>query len=114
MTLLGKHIVIEVSEPWDFAGPDGSIRIAARIVEVGHGNMVAEAGTEIHVPGKNVRGTRLDIRPRYVGGRLRDIALGKLLTVGIAIIPSGKPIQAGIYAMIGTVCLAGCEDGPIA
>lgn len=114
MTLACKQIVIEVSEPWDFAGPEGSNRIPARIIEVRHGNIIAKAENEIHVPEKNVQGTRLDIRPRYVGGRLRDIALGKRLTVGIAIIPSGKPIQAGIYAMIGTICLAGRENGPIA
>jgi hypothetical protein len=114
MTLLGKNVVIEVSEPWDFAGPEGSNRIPARIVEVGWKSVIAEAENEIDVPDKKVRGTRLDIQPRYVGGRLRDITLGKCLTVGIAVIPSGKSKHAAVYAMIGMVWRVGCENGAIA
>lgn len=114
MTLLGKDIVIDVGEPWDYAGPDGTNRIPARIVEVGWDGLIAEAPFEIDVPENKVRGRQLVIKPRYVGGKLRDVALGKRLTVGIAVIPSGKSKHAAVYAMIGLVWRIGCENGPIA
>lgn len=114
MSLLGKDIVIDVGEPWDYTGPDGTNRIPARIVEVGWDSLIAEAPFEIEVPDKKVRGRKLVIKPRYVGGKLRDIAFGKRLTVGIAVVPSGKTRLAAVYAMIGLVWRVGCENGPFA
>jgi len=114
MSLLGNDIVIEVGEPWDYVGPDGSNRIPAQIVVVEWDGLTAEATQDIEVQGKNVRGRRLVFEPRYVGGKLRDVALGKRLTVGIAVIPTGKTKHAAVYAMIGMVWRAGCENGPIA
>lgn len=116
MTLIGQKIVLSVGEPWDFASPNGSNLIEARVVSFDEERpvkrMVAEAELEVVIPRK-ARGTRLIIEARHREGDLSDIALGKRVIVGVAIVPPGKSDKAARYAFIGDICLKGHEAGEI-
>lgn len=109
MSLVGKKIVIEVDEPWDFKSPAGENVINGQIVEVGTKKgefcIVAESQYEVEVPESNARGRRFLISPRYEGDRIADIAKGRKVIVGVAIVPPGKSDYAAIYAIIGAVIL---------
>jgi hypothetical protein len=109
MTLVGKRIVLMVGEPWDFESPDGENVINARIMEVGNRRgqfcIVAESQYEVEVPDLNARGRRFLMSTRYEGDRIGDIAKGRDVTVGVAIVPPAKSDYAAIHAMIGAVFL---------
>ena len=116
MNLVGKEITLSVDEPWDYTSADGTKLIAARVVafyeERRIKRLVAEAKREVVVRGK-AQGTRLILEARHREGDLSDIALGKRVIVGVAIVPSGKSDEAAIYAIIGDVYLKGHESGAI-
>lgn len=113
MTLVGKNIVLLVGEPWDFISPDGENVINAQITEVGTKKgefcLIAESQYEVEVPESNARGRRFLISTRYEGDRIADIAKGRDVTVGVAIVPPGKSDHVAIYAMIGSVFLKDYE-----
>lgn len=109
MTLVGKSIVITVSEPWDFESPGGKNLIDAQVVEVGTKKatfcLVAEAPYEVEVPQSSARGRRFLISSRYEGDRIMDVAKGREVVVAVAVVPPGKSDHAAVYAFIGSVSL---------
>ena len=109
MNLVGREIVISVGDPWDFESPDGENVINAKIVEIGtvEGDpcIIAEAQYEVDVPDVKARGRRFIISHRYEGDSILDIAKGKKIHSGVAIVPPGKSDAAAIYAIIGPVSL---------
>ena len=116
MTFIGKQIILQVGDPWDFKSPDGSNLILARVVAFDQKRrvkrLVAEAEREVVIPRK-VRGTRLIIEASHYESDLSDVALGKRVIVGVAIVPSGKSDKAAIYAITGDIYLKGHESGKI-
>ena len=62
------------------------------------------------MPESNARGRQFLMSTRYEGDRIADIAKGKLITVGVAIVPPGKSDHAAIYAIIGSVFLKDYES----
>jgi hypothetical protein len=114
MTLVGRRIVLMVGEPWDFKSPDGENVVNAQITEVGTKKgefcIAAESQYEVDVPDLNARGRRFLMSTRYEGDRIADIAKGRDVTVGVAIVPPGKSDHAAIYAMIGSVFLKDYES----
>ncbi len=109
MTLVGKSIVIWVSEPWDFESPEGENVINAQVVEVGTKKatfcLVAEAPYEVEVPRSKARGRRFLLSSRYEDDRIMDIAKGRDIMAAVAVVPPGKSDHAAIYALIGSVFL---------
>lgn len=115
--LVGREIVLIVSDPWDYKGADGTNMVAARVVSVkaeeGR-SLLAEAHQEVAVSDPDARGFRLDIRCRYEKHRLDDIAAGKRVPVNVGIVEPGKSDSEVVHAFIGLVFLKGCESGDLA
>lgn len=108
MALVGQWIVLSVDEPLEYVSQFDSNLIEARVVAFdpkgATGQLVAETDQEVVVPGK-AHGTRLIMKARHYGAKLSDVAMGKRVVVGVAIVEPGKTDDEAIYSLIGDISL---------
>lgn len=110
MTLVGKRIILSVDEPLEYISHAGGNLIEAQVVaydqRLAAEQLIAETDQDVIVPGK-ARGKRLIVKTRHYGAKLQDIALGKQVVVGVAIVELGKADDEAVYSLIGGISIKG-------